>query len=117
MGHFIAESGRGKSVLDGNFGVLMKHVRKVVNANLKDITFAANLKDALGQLGGVKGNLVKEIVLDRATELQVKKAALPGLKKCITEFTPITIRNNLCSWLFLKILSVLAKAKCILQQN
>ena len=59
----------------------MKHVRKVVNANLKDIAFAANLKDALGQLGGVKGNLVKEIVLDRATELQVKKAALPGLKK------------------------------------
>ena len=38
LAHYIAESGRGKSCLDANFGVLMKHVKKVVNANLKDIT-------------------------------------------------------------------------------
>ena len=55
MGHFIAESGRGKSVLDGNFGVLMKHVRKVVNANLKDIAFAANLKRSAGRCEGKLG--------------------------------------------------------------
>jgi len=33
-----------------------------VNANLKDIAFAENLKDARGKMGGVKANLVKEIV-------------------------------------------------------
>ena len=44
----------------------MKHVKKVVNANLKEwhIAFAENLKVALGiiLMGGVKANVVKEIV-------------------------------------------------------
>ena len=68
LAHYIAKSGRGKSCLDANFGVLisMKHVKKVVNANLKEwhIAFAENLKVALGiiLMGGVKANVVKEIV-------------------------------------------------------
>ena len=32
--HYISESGCGKFCPDANFGVLMKHVKKVVNANL-----------------------------------------------------------------------------------
>ena len=56
MGHFIAESGRGKSVLDGNFGVLMKHVRKVVNANLKE-RFCCKFERCVRSAGRCEGKL------------------------------------------------------------
>ena len=59
----------------------MKYVKKVVNANLNEIDFTENLKDAIGKMGGVQANVVKEIVLDRTSGSGVKKAALPGLKK------------------------------------
>jgi hypothetical protein len=79
--HYISEVGRGKSCLDANFGVNMKHVLKVVDTGKLDIAFASQLCNALGEDSGVKANATKELILDRKCQQEAKKAAFPGLKK------------------------------------
>ena len=65
IAHYVSEAGKGKSILDANFGTLMNHVRRVIDAGLSDVHYAQHLNAALGMLGGVKGNTAKELVLDR----------------------------------------------------
>ena len=59
----------------------MQDIRRCVGAGMLDIFYADQLKTGLGLEGGVKGNVVKEMVLDRKCEAMTKKSAFKGITK------------------------------------
>jgi hypothetical protein len=82
MAHHISESGQGKSILDGIFGLLTQFLNRVTRTGKEyDILKAADLRKALSAYDGLKGNSFYEIVYDRHGEQKLKKGAFAGLKK------------------------------------
>ena len=80
--HFISESGQGKSILDGMFGVLTQFIRRLTRTGSKyDILKAEHLQQALCSEGCPPGNIAEETIFDRAKESHVSKNNFTGLKK------------------------------------
>ena len=62
LDHYISEVGKGKSFLDANLCVNMKHVLKVVDTGILNTNFASQLCGALGDDSGVKAKASDELI-------------------------------------------------------